>query len=267
LIAEDLCTRQLGYRTELDAREAERREVSQARVTSLDRIIERANSSADSAYFTFQPMTVKPQQSRYLESRLAFLKTMDLADQAESGTWNVRSDFMTVLKALQQTADRQRTLAANQALVSDPRLPLVVTEPRNIQRLEGRILGHGEDEGGRNFGRHYFLLEGVDAKIHLIYYTPELEESRSRGRLSVNAFVRLQKQFQNGRPMLLAENLGDAEKLLDDGKYFREAARKGNIGADPTWDPSWGGWLGRYRQRINSISQGSERAAPIGRIR
>ncbi len=255
LIAEDLCTRQLGYRTELDAREAERREVSQARVTSLDRIIDQANESADSRYFTFQPSTSKPLQGGHLESRLAFLKTMDLANQAEPGTWKVRSDFMTVLKALQQTADRQRTLAANQALVSDPRLPLVVTEPRNIQRLEGRILGHGEDEGGRNFGRHYLLLEGVDAKIHLIYYTTELEESRSRGQLSVNTFVRLQKQFQNGRPMLLAENLGDAEKLLEDGKYFREAARKGNIDADPATDQIWGGWLGRYRERVTVASQ------------
>ncbi len=260
LIAEDLCTRQLGYRTELDAREAERREVSQARVTSLDRIIDRVNSG-DSGYFTFQPMTSKPQQVRHLESRLAFLKTMDLADQAEPGTWKVRSDFMTVLKAVQQTADRQRTLAANQALVSDPRLPLIVTEPRNIQRLEGRILGHGEDEGGRHFGRHYLLLEGVDAKIHLIYYTPELEESRSRGQLSANSFVRLQKQFQNGRPMLLAENLGDAEKLLNDSKHFREAARRGNTGADPAPYQMWGGWLGRYRQRMTSASH--ERARQV----
>ncbi len=254
LIAEDLCTRQLGYRTELDAREAERREVSQARVTSLDRIIERADSG-DSGYFTFQPTTQKPQQGRHLESRLAFLKTMDLADRAEPGTWKVRSDFMTVLKALQQTADRQRTLAANQALVSDPRLPLVVTEPRNIQKLEGRILGHGEDEGGRNFGRHYLLLEGVDAKIHLIYYTPELEESRSRGQLSANSFVRLQKQFQNGRPMLLAENLGDAETLLKDGKHFREAARNGIIGGDPAPNQIWAGWLGRYYRRMTFASQ------------
>ncbi len=253
LIAEDLCTRQLGYRTELDAREAERREVSQARVTSLDRIIDRANSG-DSGYFTFQPMTVRPQQGRHLDSRLAFLKTMDLADQAEAGIWKVRPDFMTVLKALQQTADRQRTLAANQALVSDPRLPLVVTEPRNIQKLEGRILGHGEDEGGRNFGRHYLLLEGVDAKIHLIYYTPELEESRSRGQLFANSFIRLQKQFQNGRPMLLAENLGDAERLLNDDKYLREASRRGNPRAVQAPDQIWGGWLGRYRERMTSAS-------------
>jgi hypothetical protein len=36
-IAGDLCTRQLGYRTELDAAEAERREITEARFTSLDR--------------------------------------------------------------------------------------------------------------------------------------------------------------------------------------------------------------------------------------
>ena len=38
-VAEDFCTRQLGYRTELDAAEAERREVQEKRFTSLDRII------------------------------------------------------------------------------------------------------------------------------------------------------------------------------------------------------------------------------------
>ena len=39
-IAEDLCTRQLGHRTELDAAVAQRREVHQHRFTSLDRIKE-----------------------------------------------------------------------------------------------------------------------------------------------------------------------------------------------------------------------------------
>lgn len=34
----------------------------------------------------------------------------------------------------------------------------------------------------------FMLLEGTDAKIHLIYYTPDLEEARSRGQLGANAF-------------------------------------------------------------------------------
>jgi hypothetical protein len=40
--AEDLCTRQIGHRTDLDAAEAERREVREKRFTSLDRVILRS---------------------------------------------------------------------------------------------------------------------------------------------------------------------------------------------------------------------------------
>ena len=39
--AEDLCTAQLGYRTQLDAEEAQRREIDQYRYTSLDRLVHR----------------------------------------------------------------------------------------------------------------------------------------------------------------------------------------------------------------------------------
>ena len=54
-IAEDLCTRQLGHRTKLDAAVAQRREVRQHRYTSLDRIIKRDVENAeeaDTAFFT-----------------------------------------------------------------------------------------------------------------------------------------------------------------------------------------------------------------------
>ena len=54
-IAEELCTRQLGHRTEIDAAEAQRREVSQHRYTSLDRIIQHDADNAeepDSQFFT-----------------------------------------------------------------------------------------------------------------------------------------------------------------------------------------------------------------------
>jgi Transmembrane secretion effector len=46
-IAEDLCSRQLGHRTELDAAVAQRREVRQHRYTSLDRIIKRGAEKAE----------------------------------------------------------------------------------------------------------------------------------------------------------------------------------------------------------------------------
>ena len=77
-------------------------------------------------------------------------------------------------------------LASHGALLSDERLPLVVLDMRKLKTLEGRVLAHGEEEAGKSAGRHYLLLEGTDAKVHLIYYTPEMEEARSRGKLRPN---------------------------------------------------------------------------------
>ncbi len=48
------------------------------------------------------------------------------------------------------------------------------------------MLVHGQDE---QTGRNYLMLEGTDAKVHFIHYTPEMEEARSRGRTS-GQFVR-----------------------------------------------------------------------------
>lgn len=259
-IAEDLCTRQLGYRTELDAREAERWEVDQCRVTSLDRIIERAGPEhagpKTNSTFQFEPgaSSTKRDQTAIVTGRLITLQKMGLATQLQPGLWDVRSDFVTVLKAMQQVADRQKTLSAHRALVSDGRLPLVVTEPRSIKHLEGRVLGHGENETGKDFGRHYMLLEGIDAKIHLIYYTPEMEEARSRGQLGANSFIQLCKRFENGRPMLDVANLGDAEELINTKRFRIKLASRS--GSEASAETDWGGWLGRYYAQMASSRGG-----------
>lgn len=254
-IAEDLCTRQLGYRTELDAQEAQRREVDECRVTSLDRVIERVQPAAPRKRefeFRTEELAAKRKQAVVVSARLRVLERMGLATLSESGTWSVRSDFVTVLKAMQQVADRQRTLSAHRALLSDERLPLVVTDSRGIKALDGRVLGHGEDENGRNFGRHFILLEGTDAKIHLIYYTPALEEARSRGELATNSFVQLKKRFENGRPMLEVASMGDAEQLLNNDQFFREKVRFRNGEDLAAGEGVFGGWLGRYRAKVAS---------------
>ena len=51
-MAEEWCTEELGYRTRTQALEAKRREVSEMRYTSLDRIIARADSAtAEDSHF------------------------------------------------------------------------------------------------------------------------------------------------------------------------------------------------------------------------
>jgi type IV secretory pathway VirD2 relaxase len=161
--AEELCTAALGYRTERDAAEAARREIPEARYTSLDRLIwRRAQAAQSSDWFT---MTADPMDSalkpaagtkeKHMAARLQVLQSMHLADSVSPGTWLVRSDFENVLRAMQRAGDRQKMLAAHAALLSDPRLPMQVTDHHSIQLLEGRVLSHGEEE---NSGRTYMLL-------------------------------------------------------------------------------------------------------------
>ncbi|MCU1262621.1 MAG: Type secretory pathway VirD2 pilin (relaxase)-like protein [Bryobacterales bacterium] len=257
-IAEDLCTRQLGHRNHLDAEASERREIQERRFTTLDRAINRANlvevADSDSAeHFVIQRTGGKASRAReqHVDARLLVLQQMGLAELIAPQEWKVRRDFETVLKAMQRTSDRQKMLASHGALLSDERLPLVVLDLRKLKILEGRVLAHSEEEVGKAAGRHYLLLEGTDAVVHLIYYTPEMEEARSSGKLRANSFVRLQKQFENGRPVLDIEDSGDAEAVLRNKRHLGDKAKLFlDRGVVPP-DDGWGGWLGRYQAAVN----------------
>jgi hypothetical protein len=256
-IAEDLCTRQLGHRTDLDAAEAERREVRQQRFTSLDRIISRnAQPSSDdsSSQLTVTAALPHPGEGaavrsrrQHLVARLTVLEHMGLAQQTRPCTWTVRSDFEAVLRAMQLAGDRQKVLAAHGALVSDERLPIEVLDFSKTNSVEGRVLVHGEDE---QTGRSYLMLEGVDARVHFIYHTADMQEARARGELKPNSFARFRRTVVDGDITLAVEDLGDAETLVNASERL-EATAKALIkrGILPTED-GWGGWLGRYQRAL-----------------
>ena len=201
-VAADLCTRQLGYRTELDAEEAERREIGEKRFTSIDR---RLLQDAKDFVIARNP-AVPGIKGRHDLSRLAVLRQMGLAEPIAANAWRLHNDMEQVLKAMQRTADRQRTLAAHGALLSDGRLPVQVLDWGTSGAVEGRVLVHGQDEQS---GKSYLMLEGTDARVHFIYYTSEIEGARSRGELRANSFVRLRKVAD---PMRLeVSDFGNAE--------------------------------------------------------
>jgi len=256
-IAGNLCTQQLGYRTEMDAEAAERREVNQCRFTSLDRAIGRAAGSApglsDPPDF-FQVLVVnrdagRPHERHVIE-RLMALQRMGLAESAGPGPWRVRRDYEGILRSMQRMADRQKTLAAHGVVPSDERLPISPLDHRDIASVEGRVLVHGEEEDGRGTGRSYLMLEGTDARVHHIYYTPEMEELRNRGGLRTNSFIRLRKLFVEGSPEIEIGELGAAEAILKNKPYLKAVAqqliRKGVIPEEE----GWGGWLGRYQRAV-----------------
>ena len=263
--AENLATKALGARTELDAEEARQMEITRARYTSLDRTIQIANDGQSSSFAITTDITApglsdrerRLQQS--LSARLAHLEKMGLAKSVGSQQWIVQSEFETVLRTLQQTVDRQKMLAAHGALLSDPRLPFEVTNIRNLKAVEGRVLLHAEDDAS---GRRYLLLEGTDAKVHLIYHTKEIEEARRAGTLAVNNFVRLEKRFADRVPHIEISDYGDADALLTNRGLMSKQTQTLLSQGITFGEDLWGGWLGQYHQALRVTA---ERQALFGK--
>src|ERR1700693_3907647 len=253
--AEEIATEALGYRSPADAQEAQRRETLQNRYTPLDRILQRSNDGSSSHFaVTANPNDASlseysQQLQEHLAARLMHLQTMGLAQLVAPHEWSVQADFETVLRTLQQSGDRQKMLAAHGALVSDKRLPLQLTTLRQLQSVAGRVLLHTEDE---QTGKRYMLVEGTDAKVHLIYHTDAIEEARNQGKLAVKNFVRIEKRFAENKPTLHVDDLGDANALLRNSSYFHKEAelllRRGIREVQPVW----GGWLGQYQTRLQT---------------
>jgi type IV secretory pathway VirD2 relaxase len=274
--AQGLCTRQLGYRSERDAMDSRRSEIHQDRYTSLDAAIKRDGIPTDDGRFLAVP--VDPTQGseysrllkRHMTERLLVLKMMGLVKHTGPNLWRVRADFEEILRAMQRSADRQKTLAAHGALMSDERLQVVVTGTRDITTLEGRILVHGEEDSS---GRAYLMLEGTDGRVHYIYYTPEMDALRNHGSLRTNSFIRLRKLFTGGSPALEIDDMGDSEALLRNKHHLRATAERLIQRDIVPQDNGWGGWLGRYQKalqdavttlEISSVTKQSERSKNRG---
>lgn len=245
-IAQDLCTRQLGFRTSLDAAEAQQREINEPRLTLLDRTILQ-NGVRTEHGFVFTPGAKDEIRRTPLTRRLFYLQRMDLAQGLGHGSWRIRDDAEQVLRAMQRTKDRQRTLAAHGALVSDARLAIEAIDWRKIDSVEGRVLVHGEDEQS---GKRYLMLEATNARVYYVPYTRRMDEIRSQGDLKPNSFVRLRTVKANRRIAVEIEDLGSAESILTNRQHLREKVeRLGSLGVTPEND-GWSGWLGRYQTAV-----------------
>jgi type IV secretory pathway VirD2 relaxase len=266
-IAEDLCTRQLGHRTEMDAFEAERREIREKRFTSLDRMILRGAGPDSEEPHSTLVVTIGDRtfgnrgaaRQQHVLARLAVLSDMGLTSHSGGDKWRVRADAEGILRAMQRAGDRQKTLKAHGALLSDERLPVSALDFRLTPSVEGRVLVHGEDE---HTGRRYLMLEGVDACVHYIECTPEIEEARGRGELKRNAFVRLRRIFVDQESQLEVEDFGNSDSLLKKRAHFEAKARELVRNGILPIEQGWGGWLGQYQRALKQAAMEIKSPAP-----
>ena len=273
-VAQHFATVQLGHRTEQDATMALGRQVPLQRFTPLDRLILARNQPVEGDFGDLRVAAdpTRPGLGRFaavreqsLAARLMTLETMGLARRDGPQRWQIRPDLETALKAMQRAADNQITLAAHGALLSDQRLQLSAPNWRDITSINGRVLSHGEEDNGNRF----LLLEGTDARVYYLRYTPELDEARSCGDLTTNSFVMIKKTMdENHRRRIVVANLGDAEALFENRDHFRSLAKRLlQRGGVPFDNERWGGWLGRYHETLREAVFELDQPKPRSRSR
>ena len=271
LRAEDLATAQLGIRTEADIAEAHRREVIQRRFTPLDRNIAKQQlPNAKGQDFPARANPAAPglkqyqrQQEQFVANRLRALAAMGLATENGPGEWLVRGNFAEVLRTMQRTSDRQKSIVQQTSLASDPRIPLQVDDWRKLRTIEGRVLGHGEEE---NSGRRYMLLEGTDGKLHYLTHNEQIDSIRQSGQLKPDSFVTIQRTKVEGKVGHRIDEHGAADSILTDKAFINNRAsrlnqmRKHAAVKEPhdgsnDAGPVYGGWLGKYNSAIEQRAQ------------
>jgi hypothetical protein len=186
-IAEDLCTRQLGFRTALGAAEAERREIPKTRFTSLDRLILRNSAAVDNGLAFTRTADAGRAYHHHVEARLIALSRMGLVERTGDGSWLLRTGMAQVLRAMQRAGDRQKTLFAHGELVSDKRLTVEAVDWQQIAAIE---VGCSRTVK-KNTRKRATSCWNQQPPGFTIPYTREMEESRSLGGLKTNSFVRL----------------------------------------------------------------------------
>ena len=94
------------------------------------------------------------------------------------------------------------------------------------------------------------MLEATNGIIYYVPYTREIEETRHRGGLKTNSFIRLQKMFMNGQFGIEVKEFGNADAILNDRQHLREKVEHlASLGVTPQED-GWKGWLGKYQSAV-----------------
>lgn len=275
--AQQIATNQLGYRTADDMKLAAERQIVQQRFTEIDRSLQRKGKDQGNSYlldYTGRiPTSPVVREARLREiRRLQQLAVMGLARKTGPLSWKVDKSFEQALRQIQTANDRLKSLHEQRTTLSDPRLPLVSTDTRNVKRLAGRVIGTGLDE---NRGIPYLLLEGTDAKVHYLYHDRAIDEARRAGKMQPGSFVEIERTYVQGedgrkRPQIVITDKGSAEALLTNQKHLSREALRGAVNQPELPEPSsYGGWLGRYHRAVSIratqlVSQGQLKPGPNG---
>ena len=191
--SQEILTKELGLRTELDMMENRRKMVNERHITELDRLIDTRLINDNIIHLDWTTKNHKLYQTNcVIKQRLEFLEELKVVSKLTSASWYVDPKFIDYLRYAQEQDDIIKAKNKNINRIIEKDAPVLVNRLSNVGDVVlGMINGSGVNE--RNEEERYLLVEGVDAKLHYIPMNNRLAMMRDNGQLKNGALVYLER--------------------------------------------------------------------------
>jgi type IV secretory pathway VirD2 relaxase len=188
--SQDLATQALGYRSEREIVQARGQSIERLRFTEVDRALIRHGGTRGLVTVDGRlPRSPATREFRRQElRRLQVLEGLGLAEKVWTRTWRLSPQLETTLRQAQISGDIIKARARHQARLSDPHVPVVVTEIEPGMVITGRVVGTGLADELRD--KRYLLLETRD-RLHYIPQPAAVQQARGQGQLRIGDVVTL----------------------------------------------------------------------------
>jgi type IV secretory pathway VirD2 relaxase len=167
--AQEIVTRELGRRSELELSRTRNTEIERARFTTIDRAIEPLVTT-DRTVALEDILREPGGDGRLCVARLQTLEKLGLAKNERPGVWRLEPDWQQSLKErgeYQDVLDRLVPLVGNRAIAFQ-----IVDERNPVPAFEGRVVGKGlDDELG---GRMFVAVESPAGKSFYVRLAPSV---------------------------------------------------------------------------------------------
>lgn len=158
--AQELATRELGIKSELEYQQDLMRQVSSQRVTGLDLRLEKMEENGIITPEALYSRAGRLQVDKILSGRLRELESLGLARYRQDGLWDMQEGWKERLRELGKREERFRTM--HETIGGDPsRYRILSPEDGEI---EGRLTRIGIDDEYRE--RYYYVIESRDGRAY-----------------------------------------------------------------------------------------------------
>jgi type IV secretory pathway VirD2 relaxase len=171
--SQELATQRLGLWPDREILAARAHAVERLQFTELDRILlSRADERGIVGYRgALRPPGPRRELYTHELRRLQFLEDAGLVEKIGARTWRLSPNLKSTPRQAQAYGDIIESRAEHWQHLSDPRVPLVITQLLVGGRIAGRLVGGGWSD--RLTDRRYVLIEATDGRLHYLQQPPE----------------------------------------------------------------------------------------------